>query len=70
MPGVVAMDAERALREARATLVQASDLFEQAGFGALAMGLLEDALVALDTALDCALDVGGRDQAPRSDLTI
>ena len=54
MAGMVAAEAERALREARATLVQASDLFEQAGFGVLAVGLLEDALVALDTALDCA----------------
>jgi len=54
MAGMAAANAERALREARATLVQASDLFEQAGFGVLAVGLLEDALVALDTALDCA----------------
>ncbi|HEX7645425.1 MAG TPA: hypothetical protein VF472_24755 [Burkholderiaceae bacterium] len=56
MSGSIAADAERALREARASLVQASDLLERAGFGSLTIGLLEDAIVAVDSAMDNTFD--------------
>ena len=56
MSGSIATDAEQALHQARAALIHASDLFEKAGFGSLTQGLLEDALVAMDSALDSTLE--------------
>lgn len=50
-----ALEAEHALLEARRALVQAFKLFEQAGCDLLAIGFLEEALVAVDTVLDQAM---------------
>lgn len=56
MSASIAADAEQALHQARTALLQASDLFEKAGFGSHTQGLLEEALVAMDSALDSAIE--------------